>query len=106
MFTAQDKGEIYSLRVSMIFGTAQDLDPPQPGLEGWKDILVTHVSLRLMFSPEDGLEVSGGQAEFLFPPPVGGRWTIGEWIDLPRPAPGRVAVEPSTWGQFKALYLP
>ena len=92
--------------VSMNFGTTQDLDPPQPGRDGWKEIFVSNVHLRLMFNFEDGLEVNGGQAEFLFPPPVGGRWTIGEWIDLPRPEPGRVAVEPTTWAQVKATYLP
>jgi hypothetical protein len=102
MFSAQDNGNIYSLALAITHGPAIDLDPPQQGREGWKEIFADHVHLRLMFNPEDGLEVNGGQAEFLFPPPVGGRWFIGEWKDLPRP--GLIAIEPNTWGQIKANY--
>ena len=104
MFMAQDKGEIFDLTLSMAYDSAQDLDPPQPGREGWKEVFVNNVVLRLMFDPNDGLEVNGGQAEFLFPPPVGDRWYIAVWRDLPRPAPERDAVEPTTWGHIKAQY--
>jgi hypothetical protein len=106
IFTGLDKGEIYSLLLAMTHDPAQDLDPPQPGRESWKEIFVSSVHLRIMFSSEDGLEVNGGQAEFLFPPPVAGRWYVGEWKDMPRPEPERVTVEPTTFGQIKALYLP
>jgi len=68
-------------------------------------IFVTNAHIRLMFSTEDGVEFFS-QEEFLFPPPVDGRWTIGEWIDLPRPAPGRVTGGPRSWGELKAKYLP
>jgi hypothetical protein len=101
LFSARDQGQIYSLTVSITHGVAQDLDPPQPGREGWKEVFASDVHLRLMFNQEDGLEVIGGQAEFLFPPAVGNRWYIAEWSDLPRPGQGPVAVEVSTWGQIK-----
>ena len=105
IFTAQDNGEIYSLRLSLVYDSAQDVDPPQQDREGWKEIFVTNLYLRLMFNPEDGLEVNAHQAEVHFQPPTEGRWTIGEWWDLPRPEP-RLTVETATFGNIKANYLP
>ncbi len=108
MFTAQKAGEMYSLRLILTLDPTQDLTPPQVGREGWKQILATNVYLRLMFNPNDGLEVSGAQADFIFVPLEGGGWQIADWRDLPRPEPRRWAdgetVEPTTWGSIKALY--
>jgi hypothetical protein len=80
------------------------LEPPETGREGWKEIFATNVYLRTMFNPEDGLEVNGAQGEFLFAPAEDGRYAIAEWWDLPRPSPNRPAVEPATWGAFKATF--
>ena len=105
MFSAQAAGNIYSLELRVTHNPAQDLSPADPDRDGWKEVFVTNVYLKLMFNLEDGLEVNGGQAEFKFPPAENGQFKIGDWIDLPRPAPrGPVAVEGSTWGSIKAAY--
>ena len=60
--------------------------------------------------------MNGHQANFEFapdttqPPAEGaryyGRYWIGEWSELLRPAPrGAAAVEPTTWAAIKALFL-
>lgn len=100
LFTAQENGQVFSLTLDIqrLSDCPDPLeDPPPPGFgcpieesgkEGWYRIFATNVQLRLMFNPNDGLEVDGGQAEFDFAPvdpedPT--LWTIGEWKDLPRP---------------------
>jgi hypothetical protein len=117
IFAAYGAGDTYSIELRITHNPAQDETPPQVGHEGWKQIFATNVYLRVMFNIEDGLEVNGGQAEFLFPPATEGRslaprFRIAEWTDLPRPgirsngprdAP-RSAVESSTWGSIKASY--
>ncbi len=105
LFAAQERGEIFSLQMRMTFGVPSDPDPPVPGQEDWKEIFVTNFNLRLMFNPNDGLEVNGSQAEVLLAPASGGRWYMVEWQDLPRPAPaGKALVETSTWGSIKDVY--
>lgn len=105
IFTAQEDSAIYSLILEIQHTEAEDIEPPEMGKEGWKRVFAFNVHLRLMFSPHDGLEVDGGQAEFDCAP-VGDRWSIGEWKDLPRPfAPGpRLEVEATTWGSIKASW--
>jgi hypothetical protein len=98
LFTAQENAEIYQLTLAVTYGATDSLGG------GWEEIFASNVQLRLMFNPNDGLEVNGGQAEFTFapdatkppiptipatqPPPnirfYGGYW-IAEWTDLPRP---------------------
>jgi hypothetical protein len=87
IFHAQDNGQIYSLELRVTRNPAADLNPPQVGREGWKEIFATNVYLRLMFNVDDGLEVNGGQAEFLFAPPdtTTGLFVINDWTDLPHP---------------------
>jgi hypothetical protein len=80
LFQAQDNGDIESLTLTIQQAPPEDMN--QQGREGWKSILATNVHLRLMFNPNDGLEVNQGQAEFRVYP-YGGRWWLGEWIDLP-----------------------
>jgi hypothetical protein len=101
LFQAQDDGDIFSLRLQMQLAPAEDL----AGRPGWKSVLATNVHLRLMFNPNDGLEVNQGQAEFRLYP-FQGRWYIGEWIELSIPAIGDppVAVQPTTWGRIKRAY--
>jgi hypothetical protein len=104
MFGAQAAGNIYSLELRVTNDPAQDLNPPESGREGWKEVFATSVYLRLMLNLDDGFEVNGGQSEFKFPPAENGQFKIGEWIDLPRPGPrGPLTVEPTTWGSIKAL---
>ena len=102
-FDAQDRGEVYSVELRIIHDPVQDLSP-QVGREGWKEALATNVYLRVMFSLQDGVEVNGGQARFLFPPPNRGRYAIAEWTDLPHPGAKRYEVEPTTWGAIKAKW--
>ncbi len=83
LFQAQESGEIYSLDLNILYDDPTDLN--EQGRDGWKLIFATNVHLRLMFNPEDGLEVNGGQAEFKFAPPVETIWYLNEWVDLPRP---------------------
>ncbi len=100
LFNAQENGDIYSLQLAITRGPATPLDPAPAGREEWQEIFASNVYLRLMFNPNDGLEVNGGQAEFLFAPDLDqpiyapsnpdsiasyGRYWIGEWKDLPRP---------------------
>jgi hypothetical protein len=105
IFNAQSAGDVYSLELRVTHDPARELTPPQVGREGWQEVFATNVYLRLMFNVEDGLEVNGGQAEFLFPPAAEGRFRIAEWLDLPRPglAP-RSAVESASWGNIKASF--
>ena len=83
LFLAQENREVYSLDLNILFNDPIDLN--ETGREGWKLIFANSVQLRLMFNPEDGLEVNGGQAEFKFAPPVETIWYLNEWVDLPRP---------------------
>ena len=80
--------ELWHYHIVAIF----DNDPEKVD---WQQIFASNVYLRLMFNPNDGLEVNGGQADFEFAPELtkppaqpgglyGGYW-IGEWTDLPRP---------------------
>jgi hypothetical protein len=85
LFTAQDNREIHSLTLTIVHDPARDLN--EEGREGWKGVFATSVNLRLLVTPNDGLEVTNQQANykgFQVNPPTG-RWYIGEWIDLPRP---------------------
>jgi len=99
LFTAQDNGEIYLLELRMTYGAVDSLEVTEPET-GWDTIFVSNVYLRLMFNPNDGLEVNGGQAEFTFAPdlysartrpaPTGHNpyfqsYWIAKWKDLPRP---------------------
>jgi hypothetical protein len=106
IFRAQDAGTIHSLELRVTYNAAQDLTPPEPGRDGWKEVFATNVYLRLMFNIDDGLEVNGGQGEFKFPPARNGRYWIADWTDLPRPGLERSAVENSTWGSVKGGFLP
>lgn len=101
LFTAQDNGEIYLLELRMTYGAADSLDSLPEGETGWDTIFVSNVYLRLMFNPNDGLEVNGGQADFTFAPdlatarnvlptppghlPFFEKYWIANWKDLPRP---------------------
>ena len=81
LFNAQQNGEIYLLELRITRGAIED----DPEHTGWKEIFASNVYLRLMFNPNDGLEVNGGQAEFDFAPDTAlPGWWIGEWTDLPR----------------------
>lgn len=105
MFGAQSGGDIYMLELRITHDSAEDLSPPEVGREGWQEIFATNVYLRLMFNPEDGLEVNGGQAEFKFPPAKDGLFKLADWTDLPRPGALRsTSVDPSTWGGIKAMF--
>jgi hypothetical protein len=107
IFGGQTANRVYSIELRVIHDPADDLSPPEVGREGWQEIFATNVYLRLMFNPEDGLEVNGGQAEFKFPPAKNGQFKIADWADLPRPGLVRSAsVENQTWGTIKALYNP
>ena len=85
IFDAQESGGIYSLELRITHNPPADLNPPEDGRDGWKEIFATNVYLRLMINPDDGLEVNGGQAEFKFAPPIDGLFVINDWTDLPRP---------------------
>lgn len=87
LFSAQQSGEVYSLTLDIERQSDREIDPPQEGKEGWRLIWATNVQLRLMFNPNDGLEVNGGQADFYLAPDdpeQPSRWWIGEWVDRPR----------------------
>jgi hypothetical protein len=108
MFEARTRREIRALALALSHQPARDLEPPQVGREGWKEILVPAVNLRLLFTSFDGYDVAGTQARFLFAPAPGGRWRIAEWQDLPgrhARGTGTASVDGSTWGAVKALYL-
>ena len=62
-------------------GPALKFDPDK---ENWVEIFATNVNLRLMFNPQDGLLVDGGQADFEIST-AAGRWYMNNWVDLPRP---------------------
>lgn len=114
LFTAQADSNIYSLTLRITYGQTERIDG-DPERVDWEGIFASNVYLRLMFNPNDGLEVNGGQASFEFAPDTskppaegarfyGGYW-IAEWTDLPRPAPlAAPAVEPATWGSMKYLF--
>jgi hypothetical protein len=105
IFGAQAARNIYSLELRVIHDPAEELTPAEIGREDWQEIFATNVYLRVMFNPQDGLEVNGGQAEFKFPPAKNGQFKIGDWADLPRPGLVRGAsVENNTWGGIKASF--
>lgn len=94
LFTAQENGDIYLLELRITYGQTEPITT-DPEKVDWQQIFASNVYLRLMFNPNDGLEVNGGQADFEFAPELskppaqqgglyGGYW-IGEWTDLPRP---------------------
>jgi hypothetical protein len=105
IFRAQETGGIHELTLTIQFLPATEIqdDPEKPG---WKEVFATNVHLRLLTTPQDGFEVLGGQAQFQAYP-HGGRWWLGEWIDLPRPEPRppETAVETTSWGGIKASYV-
>ncbi len=116
LFEAQADTSIYLLELRITHGATERI-ANDPEKVDWEAIFASNVYLRLMFNPNDGLEVNGAQANFEFapdtaqPPAEGGRYYgrywIGEWTDLPRPAPrGASVVEPATWGGIKAIFLP
>jgi hypothetical protein len=83
LFRAQESGDVYSLELRI---THDDPEPVnQIGREDWLEIFASNVYLLLMYNIQDGLEVSGGQAKFLFAPPVDSLYVINDWTDLPRP---------------------
>jgi len=83
---------------------AEDLDPPRPDRAGWKQVFATNVHLRILTTPQDGLELNGGQAVFLSAP-IGDRWFLKEWVDLPRPEPRiPLASEPQSWWALKQKF--
>ena len=84
MFRALEDRNIHSLELTIEQRPPEPLEFPGPGQEDWVEILATNVFLRLMFNPQDGLLVDGGQAEFLLAP-ADGRWYLVDWKDLPRP---------------------
>jgi len=102
IFNALDTGDIYSLELRIVHDAAQDLTPPEAGRAGWTQVFATNVYLRLMFDLNNGLEVNGGQAKFMFPPARNGKFKIAQWDDLPRPGMTQRPVESSTWGSVKA----
>jgi len=103
IFRAQDRGDVLSLTLELDCDPAVDLAPPQPGREGWKEIFCRSVRLRLMFNPNDGLEVDGDQARFLLKP-GDGRWYLADWTDLPSPQGSRL-VGSTTWGNIKYDFM-
>ena len=84
MFAAQESRQIFSLSLAIVRLPPEPLDFPPLGQEEWRKIFATNVSLKLLFAPDDGLEVTGGQAEFLTAP-ADDRWYLVEWTDLPPP---------------------
>jgi len=84
MFNAQAARDIYSLALSLGYAAPEPLGFPEPGQEDWVMIFVSNCYLRLMFNPQDGLQIDGGQAEFILAP-ADDRWYIVDWTDLPRP---------------------
>jgi hypothetical protein len=84
MFSAQEARDIFSLELTITRLDPSPLEFPQPGQETWVEMFSTNVNLRLMFNPQDGLLVDGGQAKFLAAP-ADDRWYLTEWTDLPRP---------------------
>jgi hypothetical protein len=103
MFTAQASEEIFSLQLALTQQPPEPIEFPDPGQENWVGIFVSNVNLRLMLTANDGFLVDGGQANFKMAPKEG-RWFITEWKDLPRPVPGNLDVESSTWGQIKSMF--
>jgi hypothetical protein len=101
LFGAQDRLDFKSLELRIAWERAVDLNPPQIGREGWKEVFAPDVHLRLMFTPEDGLEVNAGRGLF-YAMPAEGRWYLTEWHDLP--ARIQPAVETATWGRIKGRY--
>ena len=105
---------MHSLELRITQGAATPITD-DPEREDWEAVFASDVYLRLMLSPNDGLEVNGAQASFEFapdtaePPAEGGRfygrYWIGVWTDLPRPGlRAGAAVEPTSWGSIKSLY--
>ncbi len=101
LFGAQDRLDVESLTLGIAWERAVDLNPPQVGREGWKEVFAPEVHLRLMVTPDDGIEVNGGRGIF-YAMPAEGRWYLAEWHDLP--APIQPAVEAGTWGRIKGRY--
>jgi hypothetical protein len=92
LFAAQAHGEIFSLQVTLNHGHAFDIPDPPPEHQGWRQIDAESVNFRLMFNPQDGFEVYGGSATFLFSC-ADGRWYINSWIDSTATA----VEEPRLW---------
>jgi len=84
MFEAQENRDIFSLRLTIRYDPAAPLEFPPTGQESWMEVRATNISLRLLFNPDDGLEVNNGRARFKMAPdndenPT--RWYIAEWKD-------------------------
>jgi hypothetical protein len=104
IFQAQERGDIFSINVSIQHEPPEPLEFPDPGQEDWRQVQAINVNLRLLVTPVEGFEVVGGQARFLMAP-ADNRWYICEWRDLPRPMPSPAgAVQPTTWGSIKASF--
>jgi hypothetical protein len=80
LFEKQESGKIYSMRADFTFDQAQDLDPPQPGREGWKMMSVSSLTLKLLNTPNDGHENASRAMILARPAPGGTRWFIAEWV--------------------------
>jgi hypothetical protein len=104
MFAAQDIGLVTSIELHIDYGAATDLDPPQPGREGWQEVFARAVHLRIMFDPYNGLEVVDDPAKFRFPPPINGRYRIAEWVDGTVFALRSEWIESTSWAEIKASY--
>lgn len=104
LFDAQERGNIYSVELVVRHGPAIGLIPSELGSAGWKEVFASYVYMRVMTNLEDGFEVNGGRAVFVFSPPSDGNWQIAAWMDLPGPtSEEESAVESVTWGQIKWL---
>ena len=106
MFEAQQPRQIFSLSLTIQRLPPEPVELPGPGQEEWRQIFATNVNLRLLFAPDDGLEVQGAQAEFITAQ-ADDRWYLVEWTDLPSPLRRAAsAVESTSWGAIKAQYRP
>jgi Tol biopolymer transport system component len=70
-----------------------DLEPPQPGRDGWKTISTTSIQVHVQSKSE---EVFNGEARFLMAP-LDDRWYLVDWYEFPASS--------GTWGFLKAQFL-
>jgi len=85
IFDDTENGTLYAVNVRITYGPPIPLDPPEPGREGWQEVMITNIYMRLMFNLEDGLETHGAMARVRFAPRANDQWVIAEWVVLARP---------------------